>query len=205
MTNAARGLESVLADALAELANRSLDLDPAVRGRLEALEGHRLQLCAELPPPLTRRDFGLCVTSGRLRFYPHALEAPHVIVRGNPADLIAALVGGPAGSVVIDGDTTVLQELKSALAGFRPDIGGPLSGLLGPELTRDALGTVELAFAALRSLAQGAGRGLGEEATRAFVCRPDLERFLDDLDDLRLRADRLKARVEARERNRAAP
>src|SRR5690606_31205926 len=59
-----RGLDSVLADVLADLANRSLDLDPASRARLTALEGRRLQLSTTLPGPLGRRDFTLTVSGG---------------------------------------------------------------------------------------------------------------------------------------------
>ena len=205
MNGAARGLESLLADGLAELANRSLDLDPAARARLEALEGRSVQICPDLPAPLPQRELTLCVSGGRVRFYPHAVEQPNVIVRGAAPDLAAALLGGNPANVTIDGDTTVLQELGAALAAFRPAADGPLGRLLGAELARDALGTVELAFAALLSLVQGAGRSIGEEAGRAFVTRPELARFLDQLDDLALRVDRLKARVGAREQAGSEP
>lgn len=202
-----RGLDSVLADALADLANKSLDLDPASRARLSGLDGHRLQITADLPPPLGGRDFALTVQAGRLRFFPHAPERPNVIVRGAPPDLAAWLIGGEnaAGTrLTIDGDPTVLAELRAALTAFRPDFGRPLGDLLGAELAQTALGAAELALATLRSALEGAGRSVREGAAETFVDRAGANRFLDELDDLRLRVDRLAARVEAREQ-RARP
>jgi len=195
-------LQAVLADGLAALANASLDLDPASRARLAALEGYRVQVVADAPPPLGPQHLGLTVTAGELRFHARALERPNVIVRGAPMNLVAWLASGGAaasGNLTIDGDGTVLQELMSLVRGFRPDPGGPLERLLGPELAARALGGVELMLAGLRSAAEAARATVGGGAVRQFVDRRQLERFLDDLDDLRLRVDRLAARVGAEE------
>ena len=201
-SGARRGLDSVLADALAELANSSLDLDPASRARLSGLEGRRVQISTDLAP-LGRRDFSLAVQLGRLRFFPHAPEQePNVIVRGSPPDLVAWLIAGENGArarLTIEGDTTVLAELRAALAAFRPDFGTPLSRVLGPDLAQAALGTAELALAALRSAFEGAGETFRHGTARTFVDRAQADRFLDELDDLRLRVDRLAARVSAEE------
>ena len=202
-----RGLDSVLADALADLANRSLDLDPASRARLSALEGRRLQLSTTLPGPLGRRDFTLMVSGGRLRLSPHAAAEPHVIVRGSAPDLLAWLLGGEGaerGRLDIDGDSTVLAELRAAIAAFRPELGEPLRRLVGDELTQTALGAAELALATLRSALEGVQQSMRDGAAHAFVDRRQCERFLDELDELRLRVDRLDARVQAEEQRRAA-
>jgi ubiquinone biosynthesis accessory factor UbiJ len=195
-------LQAVLADGLAALANASLDLDPASQARLAALEGYRVQVVADAPPPLGPLHLGLTVTAGRLRFHARALDRPNVIVRGAPMDLATWLATGQAtasGGLTIDGDGTVLQELMNLVRGFRPDPGGPLERLLGPDLAARALGGVELMLAGLRSAAEAAGAAVGQGAARQFVDRQQLERFLDGVDDLRLRVDRLAARVSARE------
>lgn len=202
----AAGPDAVLADALAELANLSLNLDPASRARLAALNGRRVQLTAEFPPPLGTREFTLLIQSGRLRLFTHAQDAPNVIVRGSPTDLVSAIAGGSdRARLTIDGDATVLHELTAALRGFRPDLAGPLSQALGAEAARAALGTAELALAGLRSLLEGAGNTVRDGAKQTFVDRAQAERLLDDLDDLRLRIDRLGARVAAQEQRKAAP
>lgn len=202
------GLDSVVADVLADLANQSLDLDPASRARLAGLEGRRVQITADLPPPFGRRDFALTVGAGRLRFLPHAPEEPNVIVCGRPPDLVAWLLGGEAAGgsrLSIDGDTTVLAELRHVLTSFRPDFAGPLSRVLGPELSQSALGAAELAIATARSALEGAGRTVSDGAGRAFVGRAQADRFLDEMDDLRLRVDRLAARVQAQEQRESQP
>ncbi len=207
MTSPGRGLESLLTDALAELANRSLDLDPSHRARLSALEGRQIQITATLPPPLTERHFALAVTGGRLRFFPHPPERPNVIVRGSPPNLMARLVGGESAAATglsIDGDETVLAELAAALTAYRPDFGGPLGSLLGRELAQAALGAAELALSTAHSVLQAAGHTAKQEAARSFVDRRQAERFLDELSDLRLRVDRLAARVDVEERHRKA-
>ncbi|MFU8815965.1 MAG: hypothetical protein ACNA7W_11515 [Pseudomonadales bacterium] len=204
----AAGLEAVLADTLAALANASLDLDPVSHARLAALEGCLVQITTEAPPPLGERHFGLTVSGGRLRFYAHALERPHVIVRGTPIDLAMSLFAreGAAGArVVIDGDATMLRQLTAVLRGFRPDPGIPLERLLGRDLAGRALGGVELALATLRSAFDAAGASVRQGAARNFADSRQLEGFADELDELQLRVDRLAARVRAEEQRRAPP
>jgi ubiquinone biosynthesis accessory factor UbiJ len=201
------GLQAVLADGLAALANASLDLDPASRARLAALEGYRVQVVAAAPPPLGDQHFGLSVTAGKLRVHARAVERPNVIVRGAPLDLVAWLLAGEGASgsrLVIDGDGTVLQELTAVLRAFRPDLGAPLERLLGPDIAGRALGGVELALAALRSAFEAAGSTVHRRAVGTFVDRAQMERYLDDLDALRLRVDRLAARVQFEEQRRGS-
>jgi ubiquinone biosynthesis accessory factor UbiJ len=205
-TGRTAGPDAVLADTLAELANLSLNLDPASRARLAALEGRRIQLNASFPEPLGPREFTLLIQGGRLRLFTHAQDAPNVIVRGAPADLVSAIfAGSDQARLTIDGDATVLHEFSAALRDFRPDLGGPLSQMLGADAARAALGTAELAFAGLRSLLEGAGNTVRDGATRTFVDRAQAERLLDDVDELRLRIDRLGARVAAAEQRKATP
>jgi len=209
----AAGPEAVFADLLAELANRSLALDPASRARLEGLEGSRVQITADLP--FGPRDLTLTVAAGRLRCFARADAAPHAVVRGRPQDLAAWLLGsagasGSAGAgdsqgVSIDGDTTLLGQLTGVLRDYRPDLEQPLARVLGAEAARTALGTAELALASLRSALQGVGRTARAGAAETFVDRRQAARLLDELDDLRMRVDRLGARVAAEEQRRNAP
>lgn len=206
VTALAEDLQALLADGLAALANASLDLDPASQARLAALEGYRIQIIVDAPPPLGPQHLGLSVTAGRLRFHPRSVERPNVIVRGAPLDLLSWLAAGervPPARLFIDGDGTVLQELMALVRGFRPDPAGPLGRLLGRDLAAQTLGGIELALAGLRSAAEAAGTAISRGAARQFVDRPQLERFLDQVDDLRLRVDRLSARVGAVEARKA--
>lgn len=194
-----------LVDALAALANASLSLDPASRARLSALEGRSVGVVAELPAPLTPRPFTLQVDHARLCLHARALEQPNVIVRGSLPDLAQWLLTGATGGrggLHIDGDTTVLLELAAVFRGFTPDPTGPLGRVLGPETAASLVGAGEMAFAGLRSAAAAVGGSLRQGAAERFVNRQQMDRFLDALDDMKLRVDRLGARVSAEEARR---
>lgn len=200
------GLEALLADGLAELVNRSLDLDPGSAARLATLEGHRVRLTATFPGPVGERDLTLTVRGARLRLLAGREPDPHVIVHGAAADVATWLLGAePGAGLRIDGDSAVLQEVTALLRDFRPDLGGPLAALVGEDAARSALGTAELALAGVRSLLQGASHGVRNGAAQRFLDRAGLERLLEETEELRLRLDRLDARVSAEERRRTSP
>jgi ubiquinone biosynthesis protein UbiJ len=194
-----------LSEALAALANASLNLDPASRARLSALEGRRVRIVAELPPPLTAPPFTLEVRDARLEVHLQELNPPNVIVRGSLPDLAQWLLTGATGArggLHIDGDTTVLLELAAVLRGFAPDPAGPLGRLVGPETAATLVGAGEMALAGLRSAAAAVSGSLRQGAADRFVNRQQMDRFLDTLDDMKLRVDRLGARVSAEEARR---
>jgi ubiquinone biosynthesis protein UbiJ len=201
-------LESLIGDALAALANASLNLDPSSTARLAALDGRQIRIVAELPPPAGTRHFTLEVADARLRVYPRDMESPNVIVSGTVADLARWLLTGQTGAgagLRIEGDTTVLMELAGILRGFRPDLGGPLGKVVGAENAASLLGAGEMALAGLRSAAEAMSGSLRQGAAERFVNRQQMAQFLDTLDDLKLRVDRLGARVSAEEARRQQP
>ena len=201
-------LESLIGDALAALANASLNLDPSSTARLSALDGRRIRIVAELPPPAGTRHFTLQVEDARVRLYPQDMENPNVIVSGTVTDLARWLLTGQAGNgagLRIEGDTTVLMELAGILRGFRPDLAGPLSKVVGAENAASLLGAGEMALAGLRSAAEAMSGSLRQGAAERFVNRQQMAQFLDALDDLKLRVDRLGARVSAEEARRQQP
>ncbi len=206
MSDGAGGFEALISDAVGELINRTLSLDPAHAGRLTALEGRRMQLSADFPAPLGPRDLTVTVQAGTLRLIPRPQPDPQVIVRAAPAELASWITsGGERGTVNIDGDSAVLQELTALLRDFHPDLAAPLAALLGPDQASRAVGGLELAFAGVRSLLQGARHSVRDGAVQTFVDRPAADRLVDDIQDLRLRVERLGARVSAEEQRRKAP
>lgn len=210
MTAAAPGgaLEAALTDAILELANGALALDPATPARLAALDGRRIRLDAELPPPLGVRSALIEVHDGRVLRARDGAQPPHVIVTGTPLALGAWLAGtedGVAGSVRIDGDSALLAELRALLGRYRPDAAGPLERVIGRDAARRLLGSAELAAAAARSVLEGGLDEARRRAGRTFATRPELDAFLDRLDELRLRVDRLAARVSEQERRETSP
>jgi ubiquinone biosynthesis protein UbiJ len=205
--------ETLLTDALAELANASLNLDPSSAARLSKLDGRSIRIIAEFPPPLSARHFTLRIESARMRLYPYEIADPNVIIEGPVPELARWLQTGesaaagrpqgrPQGRLRIDGDTTVLQEVSDLFSGFAPDLSAPLSGFIGAGAADNLLGMGELAIAGLRSALEGIGGSLRQSASERFVSRPQLDQLLDSIDDMRLRVDRLAARVGAEEARR---
>lgn len=200
------GIDALVSDGVAQLINRGLALDPGSAARLAQLEGRRMQISADFPEPLGQRDLTVTVRAGTLRLLPRAEAAPHVIVRGAPAAIGTWLASrGERGAVSIDGDSAVLQELTALLRHYQPDLAEPLGALLGADTAERALGGLELAFAGLRSVLQGAGSSVRDGATQTFVDRPAADRLVEQIQDLRLRIDRLGARVAAAEQRGSGP
>jgi ubiquinone biosynthesis protein UbiJ len=200
-------VQSLFTDALAELANTSLNLDPSSAARLSKLDGRSIRIIANFPPPLSTKHFTLRVENARLRLYPHDMAQPNVIIEGTIAELASWLQGGQSaerGSPRIDGDATVLQEVGGLFRGFAPDPSGPLAGVIGRDAAENLLGIGELAVAGLRSVAEGVSVYVRQSASERFAGRPQLDQLLDAMDDMRLRIDRLAARVSAEEARRQA-
>ena len=175
-----------------KVANATLRLDAASEGRLAALEGLGVQVESTAP----RQTWSVRVRDARIELLAGFLDSPDVLVRGRPQDLLAwfaAPDGRAAERVEIDGDAQALAELAAVFKEMTP------GGLVSPIRGQDLLGAAELAAAALRSAAEGAGNAWREAQPGQYVNRAGLDGFLDGLDSLRLAVGRLSARVDALE------
>ncbi len=188
---------AALADIATDISRQALQSDPQLLARLGSLQGNTVELQCTLPPGTWHVSIdaeGLSVRSG-----PAA--APQAVVRGTLTSLIAWLLpGGNNSGLEVSGDNTLLLELADMLKGFSPDLAVPLSDLLGAELANSLVGGAEAGLQALQSLLAGAGRGVQTQAGRQFVQQSQLDAFLDGVDALRLRVDRLDARIREVER-----
>jgi ubiquinone biosynthesis protein UbiJ len=205
---AGSSLEAVLADGIMELANGALALDPVTPSRLTGLDGQRFRLDVVLPPPFGTRSLTVEIRDGRLHRSVDGAAMPQVIVAGSPPALVAWLFGadtGNADAVRIYGDSALLAQLRVLASHFRPDPGMPLERVLGRDAARDLLGAAEVAGAALRSVLQGGLDSARRAPGPAWAGRSEVDRFLDRIDELRLRIDRLDARVSEQERRGTAP
>ena len=175
------------------LANGSASLDPLTRTRLGALAGN--SIAVELDPP------GETTT---LHFEPDSIRliaglsgSASVIVRGDAAALAAALFGTSGGRsrITIEGDDVILQQFRSILLDYRPDVLSPLTSIVGKDGAQALASVVELGLAAMAAL----GRGLGDEggrlaragARQKYLTVPEFESFRDATRALRTRIDRL--------------
>ncbi len=191
-------LKRLLGRTLEEALNRALALDADSRAALDALQGR--SVCVRLQqPPLALR---LHVQDGRLRVGP--ADTAELEVKLRPASLAAAALQGdgalPPGAVNLSGDADLARRLEKLARGYQPDLEAAFVARFG-----EVLG-VPLAHALLGALtyartfaAQGIDDGaawLRDEA-RLTPAREEIADFLDAVDHVRERSERLAARLEA--------
>ncbi len=181
---------------------RAVALDPVSAERIAALEGRRVELHLRGP----ELALAVRVQDGRLRVGPVSTQdtsGSALRVSASPGSLLAmALRRGGAdvapGQVEIAGDAELARRLQTLASDFSPDIEEGFTRVFG-----DVLG-VPLARALHRALVHGRrsishlaedGADWLREESRLSVARGELETFLDEVDALRERSERLQARV----------
>lgn len=181
-----------------------LELDPASRAQARALAGSRLALVLE-PGPVSMT---LCFSDDGLKVEATAFDDANATLRLDPTAAAGILTDGlgamGAGGMTIRGDTALAAAVFELLQGLRPDLLAPLGKWFGPE-SAHVLG--ESARRASHGLRAGVQRGLVETRRRLtdsgglLPDRVEVSRFLDEVDELTLAADRLEARVRQLQRH----
>ena len=194
---AGRALETAL--------NHTLSLDPDTQQKLAALDGRSLQLHLRGP----ELALNITVEGARLKVGPPQ-DTSQLRVAASPGSLLAMVLrrgdeGVAPGKVEIAGDADLARRLEKLASAFAPDFEEAFARSFG-----DVLGVpLAQAFArALRHARSSAGHlsedgadWLRDEA-RLTPAMGEVETFLDEVDALRERSERLEARV-ARLRQRA--
>jgi ubiquinone biosynthesis accessory factor UbiJ len=180
--------------------NRALSLDEPTRAQLGALEGRRVGI------ELTGTPLALAIEvhSGRLRVGPHWQAAANLNVRAAPGSLLAfALRRGDEspiqpGKVDISGDAELARRVEKLLRGFRPDIeeafAKTFGDIIGVPLARALHAAFDWSRESADALARDGADFLRDE-TRDLIAPAEMDQFLDDVDGLRDRVERLSARV----------
>ena len=190
-----------LGRALELVLNRALAMDAETRTQVATLEGQRIGIDLRG----TGLALAISVQDGRLQVGPHWEEASDLNLRAAPASLLAfALRRGedsalPPGKVEISGDAELARRMERLLRGFRPDIeeafAKTFGDVLGVPLARGLHGAFKWSRESARALAWDTAEFLREES-RDLIAPAEMEQFLDDVDSLRERADRLSARLQ---------
>lgn len=190
---AGRALETAL--------NHVLALDPDTVQKLAALEGRRVQLT------LTGPQLALAVTvaDGRLRVEPPDEEraAGALHVAATPGSLLAMALrrgedGTPPGKVEIAGDADLARRLEKLASQFAPDFeeafAHSFGDVLGVPLARGVRSALAHAQESAAHFVDDGAAWLRDEA-RVALAPGEVEAFLDGVDALRERGERLEARV----------
>lgn len=198
-----RPLRKLAGHALETALNHALSLDPDTQAKLAALDGRSVQL------HLQGVNIALAVTvqGDRLRVGP-APERSDLRVAATPGSLLSMLFRRhdeslAPGKVDIAGDAELARRLEKLASGFAPDFEEAFTRSFG-----DVLG-VPLAKALREGLAHARetashlsedGAAWLRDETRMAVAPGEMESFLDDVDALRERTERLEARLARLER-----
>lgn len=193
-------LRKLAGHALETALNHALALDPDTQRKLAALDGRRVQLTLSGP----QLALAIAVADGRLQVEPPDDDgaASALRVAATPASLIAMALhrGDEAapGKVEIAGDADLARRLQKLASGFAPDFEAAFARAFG-----DVLG-VPLARAVRRALTHAKtsaehlvddGAAWLRDESRVALAPGEVEAFLDGVDALRERGERLEARV----------
>lgn len=193
-------LLSLLGRLLQAALNRALALDPDTRSQLRRLDGRALSVEFRNTPLALR----LAVSGETLEVGPAFAGDSALRVAATPGSLVAMLLrrGDDAalapGKVEIAGDAELARRLEKIASGYRPDFEEAFTRVFG-----DVLGVkIAQGFAAGLRYARERGEALVHdgadylrEESRDLVAPGEMDEFLDDVDTLRERGERLEARI----------
>lgn len=196
-------LQVALLPAAEKLLNAALDADPATALRLKHIGAGRLLRieCSSVP----RWQLWLLTDVNRLRLLSASEDKPDCSIRGGATALASLLLGDSrstlhSGAVSLSGDTDLASDIQRLILDLDIDWEDRLAPLIGDVPARQ-----------LRKHSRRAGEQLGRGADRIqetlneflheesgwLPDRDEIEQFADNIDDVRLRIDRLEARVAA--------
>lgn len=188
---AGRALETAL--------NHTLSLDPDTQQRLAALNGRSVQLHLRGP------EIALAVTveDARLKVGPPQDDS-QLRVAATPGSLLAMMFrrdddGIAPGKVEIAGDAELARRLEKLASKFAPDFEEAFARTFGDVLGVPLAKAVRKGLAHAREtamhLTEDSADWLRDEA-RIALAPGEVEGFLDGVDHLRERSERLESRVQ---------
>jgi ubiquinone biosynthesis accessory factor UbiJ len=188
---AGRALETAL--------NHTLSLDPDTQQRLAALNGRSVQLHLRGP------EIALAVTveDARLKVGPPQDDS-HLRVAATPGSLLAMMFrrdddGMAPGKVEIAGDAELARRLEKLASKFAPDFeeafARTFGDVMGVPLAKAVRKGLTHARETASHLTEDGADWLREEA-RLALAPGEVETFLDGVDHLRERSERLESRVQ---------
>ncbi|UXI68381.1 ubiquinone biosynthesis accessory factor UbiJ [Tahibacter amnicola] len=192
---------SVLGQLLERVLNRVVRLDSETLTRLDALDGRAVTVEFRGTPLALR----VCVQGTELRIGPAAGGDSALRVLTSPGSLLAMALrrgsgeaGVAPGTVEIAGDADLARRLEQIASRYRPDIEEAFTrtfgDVLGVPLATGFSNALRYARERGERLVQDTAEYLREES-RDLVAPGEMDEFLDAVDRLRERGERLEARL----------
>ncbi|MEO5812930.1 MAG: SCP2 sterol-binding domain-containing protein [Rhodanobacter sp.] len=178
--------------------NHALALDPDTQQQLPALNGRSVQLHLHGP----EIAFGITVTDGKLQVGP-AQDDASLRVAATPGSLLGMLLNRDSdhvapGKVEIAGDADLARRLQKLASAFAPDFeeafARTFGDVLGVPIARAVREGLSHMHDTATHLREDGADWLRDEA-RLALAPGEVEGFLDGVDTVRERSERLQARV----------
>ncbi|MBL8298310.1 MAG: SCP2 sterol-binding domain-containing protein [Rhodanobacteraceae bacterium] len=191
---------SVLGRLLQSALNRALALDPDTRGQLQRLDGRALSIAFTN----TSLALRLAVDGERLSVGPEFAGDSALRVAATPGSLLALILrrGDDSvlapGKVEIAGDAELARRLEKIASSYSPDFEEAFArvfgDVIGIKLAQGVASALRYARERSEALLRDGAEYLREES-RDLVAPGEMDEFLDDVDALRERSERLQARI----------
>lgn len=198
-----RPLRVLAGRAMETALNRAVDLDPDTRARLDALDGRSVQVHLAGP------ELGIRITveKGRLRVGPPE-DGGSLRVVASPGSLLAMAMrrdddGVAPGKVDIAGDAELARRLERLARQYAPDVEEAFAKTFGDRIGVPLAKALREGLAHARDtvshLTEDGADWLRDEG-KVAVAPGEMDIFLDGVDAVRERAERVEARFARLER-----
>lgn len=193
-----RPLRVLAGRAMEAALNRAVDLDPDTRARLDVLDGRSVQVHLAGPELAIR----IGVEKGRLRVGPPG-EGGSLRVVASPGGLLAMAMrrdddGVAPGKVDIAGDAELARRLERLARQYAPDVeeafAKTFGDTIGVPLARAMREGLAHARDTVSHLTEDGADWLRDEG-KVAVAPGEMDIFLDGVDAVRERAERVEARL----------
>lgn len=177
--------------------NKCLSLDPGLSRHLLLLEGKHLAIiCKDMPA----QNIYCMFTNDRVIFSSSVPAEIDVTIQGTVRDFLHYAVTKQRGSIVVSGDAMVAATVEKLYSQMNIDWEEELSKFTGDVIAHQAIYRLRQ----IKQFGSDTSNSLGAMITEYLQEESDLlptayevESFMQDVDDLRLRVDRLEARIKA--------
>lgn len=194
-------LDKFLTDFVNLICRQAAALDPGLERKMASISGQVIEIRCTTP----EKTWHLILGEKNMELHNGPATNPNVAIQGSAPNLLKALAsGGSSTQIQIDGDETVLLEISALIKDFYPDLVTPLSIVLGDKRASKVAATLEMGLSVFANFASNLGEDIaqtaGAKVADRFTTTEAFADHLNELDALRLRVDRLSARISQRER-----
>ena len=197
-------LDKFLTDFVNLICRQAAALDPGLERKMASIAGQVIEIRCTTPA----KTWHLKLDDTSMVLHNGPATNPNVAIQGSAPNLLKALAsGGSSTEIQINGDETVLLELSALIKDFYPDLVTPLGVVLGDKRAGKVAATLEMGLSVLTNFASNLGEDIaqtaGTKVADRFTTTEAFADHLNELDTLRLRVDRLSAKISRRERTTA--